>query len=312
MIESNKDPLVSVIIPTHNRARLVARAIESVLNQTYKHLEIIVVDDASTDNTKEVIAGYDDPRISYLLNERNIKAPASRNRGIKIAKGQYISFLDDDDELLPQKIEKQVSKFLEAKKNVGVVYCGYCFVTADSGDTLNATYPKYKGNVYSEMLLSCLMASHTLLIKKESFEMAGLFDEDLPSCQDWDMWIRLSKITDFDFIPEALAKVYVHGSQISTDLSAKIRARTAILQKYEKELEQNPDILCYHLKRLGVLHFIAGEYATGRKYIIDALKIKPTEMNSYLHAGLSLFPGIYKKLLERKCTTKINGITFYY
>ena len=116
------DPLVSVIIPTRNRAKFLARAIESVLKQKYSKIECIVVDDASMDNTKEAVLAFNDSRILYLRNKVRIKASGSRNRGIKAAKGHYIAILDDDDEWLPDKIKKQVIKFGSVSKKVGVIY----------------------------------------------------------------------------------------------------------------------------------------------------------------------------------------------
>ena len=123
-------PLVSVIIPTHNRADLVPLAIQSVLQQTYTNLECIVVDDASTDNTEETVRTIIDERIIYLRHENNKHASAARNTGIKYARGEFIAFLDDDDEWLPTKLEKQVPFLLNLHEKVGMIYCwmDYCYV----------------------------------------------------------------------------------------------------------------------------------------------------------------------------------------
>lgn len=108
MIEkSEKIPTVSVVIPTYNRAHLVGRAIQSVLNQTYQDFEIIVVDDGSTDNTEEVVKSFNDPRIRYIRHDQNRGGSAARNTGIKMARGEYIAFQDSDDEWLPEKLESR-------------------------------------------------------------------------------------------------------------------------------------------------------------------------------------------------------------
>jgi len=127
-------PKISVISPTYNRAHLITRAVHSVLNQTYQDFEYIVVDDASTDNTEEVIKGFKDERIKYIKHEKNRGPSAARNTGIKAAKGEYIGFLDSDDEWLPEQAEKQVSKFLESPDNVGVIYCGHVVISDETGE----------------------------------------------------------------------------------------------------------------------------------------------------------------------------------
>ena len=124
-IVMNKNPTVSVIIPTYNRAHLVDRAIQSVLNQTYKDFELIIVDDGSTDNTEDIIKEFQkkDERIKYIRHEENRGGSAARNTGIKAAKGEYIAFLDSDDEWLPIKLGRQISEFTN-KSKIALVYTG--------------------------------------------------------------------------------------------------------------------------------------------------------------------------------------------
>lgn len=121
----NEKPTVSVILPTYNRAHLVGRAIQSVLDQMYQDFEIIVVDDGSGDNTEEIINGFTDTRIRYVKHQKNKGGSAARNTGIKLAKGKYIAFQDSDDEWLPDKLEKQMKAFKKASDEVGVVYTGF-------------------------------------------------------------------------------------------------------------------------------------------------------------------------------------------
>jgi glycosyltransferase involved in cell wall biosynthesis len=118
-------PKVSVIIPTYNRAGLLKRAIQSVLNQIYQDFEIIIVDDASTDNTENVIESFKEHRIRYIKHESNKGAAVARNTGIKFANENYIAFQDSDDEWLPEKLEKQMEIIEHASPRVGVVYTGY-------------------------------------------------------------------------------------------------------------------------------------------------------------------------------------------
>ena len=118
-----KPPLVSVIVPTRNRANLVARAIQSVLDQTYRHIECIIVDDGSSDETRQVVEEFTDERLVYLRHETQRHASAARNTGIAYSRGELIAFLDDDDEWMSRKLEKQVELLLSLHEKVGMVYC---------------------------------------------------------------------------------------------------------------------------------------------------------------------------------------------
>ena len=125
-------PFVSIIIPTFNRSKYLKRAISSALNQTYEKIEIIIIDDNSDDETDSVVRDFKDERIKYYKNNKNKGPTFSRNKGIRLSKGEYITFLDDDDELLPRKIELQINKFKESEiKNLGVVTCDVYFKQRD-------------------------------------------------------------------------------------------------------------------------------------------------------------------------------------
>lgn len=302
---------VSVIIPTCNRANLVKRALHSVLEQTFRDFEVIVVDDASQDNTKEVVASFADERVKYIKHDKNRGGSAARNSGIKAAKGKYIAFLDDDDEWMPTKIEKQVRKFTELKKNVGVVYCGYCCVY--DGRVVKEVLPKSRGNIYEESLMRCIINGITPLVRRECFDITGYFDESLPSCQDWDMWIRVAKYYDVDFVPEIEAKVHMSGSQVSAGLTNRIEARKMILEKYMDDLKGAPSVLSYHLQRLGSLYALAGSRSEGLRFIRNSIRASPLNWRRYLHFFLLLFSStLYKKLLYRYGVQKMDNIILYH
>lgn len=271
-------PTVSVIIPTYNRAHLVKRGIRSVLAQTYGDFELIIVDDASKDNTREVIKSFDDKRIRYIRHKENRGAPATRNTGIRIARGVYIGLLDDDDEWLPTKLEKQIAKFGEVSSKVGLIYSGLEVMRADGHTIETIYYPKYRGDVRVRLLLGTTIGSPTPLIRTECFNKAGVFDESLKSCQDWDMWKRISEHYDFDFVPEVLARMYLHGNQISSDFSSMIPGRTRMVEKHMGEFRRHPDILVIHLKRLGKLHCINGTWREAVYWFRETLKVNIFEI----------------------------------
>lgn len=118
-------PTVSIIIPTYNRSQLIARAVKSVLNQTYQNFELIIIDDGSTDNTRELVTSFNDERIRYIRHEENKGEAAARNTGLKAARCDYIAYQDSDDEWLPEKLARQIELLQDASPEVGVIYTGF-------------------------------------------------------------------------------------------------------------------------------------------------------------------------------------------
>lgn len=212
MSEEYEPGLVSVIIPTYNRADLVREAIQSVLDQTYQNFEIIVVDDGSTDGTEQVLAPYKD-RIIYIYQE-NQGGAAARNTGIKVAKGEYIAFLDSDDLWFPQKLEKQV-EILDKNQDISVVYSN--IIKIDENNKIIGRGSKdnrfLSGYIFREVLLrkaACAFLQ-TLLVRKICFEEIGYFDEKLKKAHDRDMILRLAQKYKMYGIKEPLAKFRIHN-----------------------------------------------------------------------------------------------------
>jgi len=296
------NPTVSVIIPTCNRARIVGRAIRSVLNQTYQNFEIFVVDDASNDNTEAVVRNFNDERIKYIRHDKNRGGSAARNTGIKASKGQYIALLDDDDEWLPEKLEKQINKFKNSKDSVGVVYGGHITFSSKTGKIIDRSIPVARGVVYPYTLKSGLASGGSMpLIKKECFEKVGLFDETLPALQDGDMWVRISQHYEFEFVPDYLAKYYVHKGRDLSDLEKIIEAREKFIRKHFAELSKFPSCFSEQLNWLGMLYSFVGNRAEARRAFLKSIKKKPVQRFAYFHLFLLLFfPNLYRRILERK------------
>jgi glycosyltransferase involved in cell wall biosynthesis len=195
-----KNPLVSVIIPTYNQARLLKRTVESVLNQTYPNIEVVVVDDGSTDGTSEVIDNiikdlrFKNKKIIYIRQE-NKGGTSARNTGFMASKGEYINFLDHDDLFFPEKIEKQLKVLFNYHK-AGLVHCGYHRIDKD-GKLIDIINYLPEGNVKKKIVLGCFLWSGAPLIRRECFEKVGLFDETVYS-SDADMWVRIA-MADYHF-----------------------------------------------------------------------------------------------------------------
>lgn len=295
-------PLVSVIITTYNRAHLVCRAIDSVLAQTYKNIEIIVVDDCSIDATSHLISNYGNS-VKYLRNIYNMGVSASRNLGIKTSNGDFVCFLDDDDELFPDKIEKQIELF---RKNsaIGVVYCG----SVKKNDSETAPHPPIlKGKIFPSVLKGCPNAIHTLLVKRECFLEIGFFDESLSFYEDLDIWIRLAKKFVFDFVDENLVSYNIHGVQTSVMVEQRIVGTEAIIQKYSSDFLCNPYLLYGHLRRLASRYALIGNYEMFYNYIGRALYLKPWSIGCYAHLILATISTSLHKKIICKCGLKKIG-----
>jgi len=282
-------PTVSVVIPTYNRAHLIGKAIQSVFNQSYQDFEIIIIDDGSTDNTEEIIKGYKDKRINYIKHERNQGISAARNIGIKKARGEYIAFLDSDDEWLPEKLDKQIKVFQNEPPEVGVV-CSWSFKINEKGNYIGKVcLPKKEGYMYKDLLSSNNLSVPTLLIRKECFEKVGLFDNLLNGQEDWDMWIRIAKYYRFVLIKAPLAKRRIHSKQISNDLERKIITAHRILLKYSDELKKSRSIYSKHYFYIGNRLCHMGKIKEGQRYLLKAISLYPLYIRYYICIFGSLF-----------------------
>ena len=213
-------PKVSVIIPTYNRALLLKKAIESVLKQTFKDYEIIVVDDGSTDNTREIVNSCFSPLIKYIYQENNGRSNA-RNQALKIAQGQYIAYLDSDDMYLPDKLEKQIS-ILDKNRDIGMVYTSARVFDEDDNELFRQDEYGNKrlyyeatdsGWIYNKVAFyfpqTIILPS--VMVRSEIQEKVGYFDEKLHRFEDTDMWRRISKECKIFAIKEPLCIIRKHS-----------------------------------------------------------------------------------------------------
>jgi len=232
---------VSVVIPTYNRAHLICDALNSVVAQTFKDLEIIVVDDGSQDDTSAIVQNWHTDKnpeitLSYIPQE-NAGGNAARNNGIEAAKGQYVAFLDSDDIWHPEKLAKQV-ELLETNQNFVAAYTGLREVEASTGEVLSTPEHRYmSGNLLAAILVSDVTApTSTYVVRRKALHDAGLFDLDLAARQDWDMWIRLAELGEIGCVPETLVDLRHHnGPRTISDPTRELRAYERILTKYSSQ-----------------------------------------------------------------------------
>ncbi len=235
MVEAERKncPIVSVIIPTFNRASWLIGAIDSVLNQTFQDFELIVVDDGSTDGTLEMVAEYGD-RIQYFY-QPNRGPAAARNLGIKKAKADLITFLDSDDRWLKGKLQTQVDL---TRKNPAIKICYTDEIWIRKGVRVNQkkVHRKYSGWIYQQCLPLCIISPSSVMIHREVFDKVGLFDEDFLVCEDYDLWLRVSRLFPITFIDQPLIiKNGGHEDQLSHQLWGMDRFRIKALEKMLQE-----------------------------------------------------------------------------
>lgn len=234
---NDTSPLVSVIMPTYNHARYIAEAVESVLSQSYKNFELIIIDNYSTDNTAEIVASYKDNRIKYLKFRNNGIIAASRNHGIKNSSGKYIAFLDSDDIWLPEKLELQIS-LMESNEEIGMSYVLYSHLLEDG--SIKGVFPKsghrLRGNVFTSLYRKSVIANSGTVVRMELFNELGLLDENpkLVTIEDYEMWLRVAKSRPVDYIDKALLLYRIRFDNTSNMIKsfAKWQREMLLANKY--------------------------------------------------------------------------------
>lgn len=275
-------PFVSIIIPTYNRANLIKRAINSILDQSYINYEIIVVDDGSTDNTKEVIESFNEDKISYYIHKKNKGAAAAMNTGIKYSQGDFVAFQGSDDKWIPKKLEKEMNVFLDSSDNVGVVYSGYWYLKNDKKIYIpSPKITKKEGNIHYELLRGNFVSGLSI-IRKKCFKKVGLFDENLPNLEDWELYIRISKYFSFGFIDEPLSTAYCSSDSETINYSKNLKSSEIILKKHFEDFNKNKEILAVNNANIGLYAFVDGDERKSRKYLMKAIKYNPINIKYWL------------------------------
>jgi len=219
----------SVIIPSYNRAHLLSRALDSVLAQTLPATEIIVVDDGSSDHTTELIS-YHYPQVIYLRQE-NKGVSAARNRGIQYAKGEWIALLDSDDEWLPEKLASQFALLHEAPESK-LIHADEIWIRNGVRVNQMKKHTKRGGHIFQHCLPLCAISPSTSLIHRSLFDELGLFDESLPACEDYDLWLRITARYPVLYCDTPLIIKYGgHEDQLSQQHWGMDRFRIQALQK---------------------------------------------------------------------------------
>ena len=299
----SNNQLVSCIVTTYKRQPdMVIRAVKSILNQTYVNIEVIVVDDSPSSYTyrneveRRVISLNN--KIKYIKHEHNKGACAARNTGIIHSSGEFVAFLDDDDEWLPTKLEKQIKLFDNPK--VGLVYCRQRI--SKSGNLIEPQNELFRGSVYNRILERNFIGSTSFVVMRKSIiKEAGCFDEQMPSAQDLDLWIRVLKLSECDYVDEALVIYYVHGNEcITANPTKKLIALKRLNQKYWKDILENKRVMWKRIIVLTPFFIQTGSYSEAIRNYIKAVRIKPL----YIKENIIMFLKCIKIFVNNVLLTK--------
>jgi glycosyltransferase involved in cell wall biosynthesis len=275
-------PRISVLIPTYNRADLLPDAIHSVLAQTRPDFEILIVDDGSTDNTRQVVSAFEDDRICYTYRE-NGGISAALNTGLSLARGEYVCRLDSDDRWLPTILEKQTA-ILEAHPEYGAVYSRAQAMDVH-GNPLTQTLgalPHYPGQSFKSMLYGDFGCAIATTVRKACYDRVNGYDENLKVNVDWDVWIRLTRHYEFYFLDEVLAQFRHHPkrSTASSLFQYVLASRLTPLDKAFSEPGLPPDILAvrplaYRNAHMDIAMQWLGvkDYAQARQHFAESIRI---------------------------------------
>jgi glycosyltransferase involved in cell wall biosynthesis len=278
--------LVSVIIPAHNDAATVERTISSVLNQTYPNLEVLVVDDGSTDETAFLVQRMADadPRIR-LLQKANGGLVSARNYGIAHAGGEFIAPIDADDLWHPEKIKKQVTVMRDRGDRVGLVYC-WSRAVDERDRVLGDVWPcSLRGNVYAALIVRNFLSSGAPLVRRRCVEDVGGYDATLSSrgancCEDLKFNLDIAERCDFDLVPEFLFSYRVRAGSMSTNYDSMLRSHKVVIDEVRERHPELPDKLFrwasgHQHWEFGLAHLSDGHFLTGARLLFRALGEDP-------------------------------------
>jgi glycosyltransferase involved in cell wall biosynthesis len=228
---TSKLPLVSVVTASYNMGQYLPQAVQSVLAQTYSNVEVVVIDDGSTDDTQAICAQWaQEPRVRVHRQVNSGQAKA-KNKGVELGRGEFVAFLDADDLWLPDKLERQMPRF-EGRPSVGVVYSDYeCMDGAGKPLHKNPTH-MYRGRISGKLLIENFVSFPSAIVRRDALEKHGAFDETFGMGIDYDLWLRLSAHYDFDFVEGPTIRYRVWEGQMSKNYRKRYQSAIGIMQRF--------------------------------------------------------------------------------
>jgi glycosyltransferase involved in cell wall biosynthesis len=271
-------PLVSVIVPVHNRGSMIELAVNSVLRQGIQDIEVLIVDDASTDDTRSIVRALEkiDNRVRLIEHDCNKGAQAARNTGIRNASGDWIAFLDSDDEWFENSLHLRLD--LATREKADVVYSS-CLATYYPDTDLKPYHiHPFSGYIYRELLAHQAPLFQSLLVKKTALEKIGYLDESIISFQEWDTSIMLAKYFKFSFVPQPTFIYHHHqGDTISKSGIKAAQGYEQVFNKYQSEMQKLLPCkdIATHYRMMAKLFQNAGEFSIANRYMRSAIRVHP-------------------------------------
>lgn len=296
---SRTEPIVSVVLATYNRAATLERAIRSVLAQTMEQLELIVVDDGSTDDTYTLLHQIEDTRLRVLRNPEPGGAGAARNRGAAEARGKFLAFQDSDDEWLTGKLEQQLK--LAEDESVGLVCCGYLTIPLAGNVWMVTDKPWMRNQEWDvSRLLDFQYIAPTWLIRRSIFEQGGGFDHSLPNLEDWEFALRLFELTRIRVASEPLVVKHGAADGLNKNRTYRVRSLRIMLDKHSTALANYPRIRGALFAELGKALMGEGDFGAGRSCLCKALSAYPNNPVVWVHYLASMAGGNIYRMLKSK------------
>ncbi len=282
-----QDPLVSALMATYRRRDVLPRAMRSVLVQSVTDLELIVVDDEPSDETRRLVESFGDARIRYVAHDHNLGLSAARATGVAHARGRFVAFLDDDDEWEPKKLEAQLDAM--HRHGDGVIVHSYeRWVRPDGRQRIRSV--RLEGDVHADLLDTDRVLMQTLLVPRRAFEEVGSFDPELSNYMDMDMAIRLSSRYRFVTVPEALFVGHVSPGSLSRHEAGRVRALSRILDKYP-EYRSDRRLRSRWMTRLARKHGVLGDRSAWRAHLVEAIRLHPLNARAWLLLAVGTVAG---------------------
>ena len=295
---------------------MLRRALASVAAQSFRDCELVIVDDASREPVSiddAVLSRIGRDRVRVIARCERGGASVARNAGLAAARGAYVAFLDDDDEWLPEKLERQVGLLDAAPDDVVLVYCGREVISDATGRVAERIVHTGSPVGFVDLLRRTVFPTSVPLLRKAAVDAIGGFDETLPGSQDRDLWLRLARTSRFALLSDVLVRTHVHGAQISSDLEAKVAAKERWVAKYRADLEGHPELLAHEFVRLGLLLSAACRSAEARRRYATALQWRPLSHGSLGHLIASFIaPRRHRDRVLRESFRPLDGIPRYW
>lgn len=280
-----RTPLVSVVMPTHNMARFLGEALQSILCQTYPQLEVHVIDDGSTDNPREAIASLlEDRRVHFHTIPQSGQGKA-KNVGIRASRGEFIAFLDADDLWVPDKLERQLPLF--TRPEIGVVYSDFERVDVNGRPIETFRGPVHVGRITNQLLIENFVTGMASVVRRECFDAVGLFDEVIPMGIDYDLWLRISTKFEFEYLDYVTYLYRFWGGQMSRNFEKRLSCAITIMQRL---IDTNPGLIPKEVESLAWAHTYtyggngfakAGLRRKALQWYLKAVRVRPTYANAW-------------------------------